>query len=97
MLLLFVLLLDGAIETGEVAQVDHLLPGILLTAVASGPACTAYRLLLDRSGGTVDRFGSMPIARSAVLSRTCRPGRGRGSCGGSPVTSRRVDDASGCA
>lgn len=67
MLLLFVFLLGGAIETGAGAYVDYLLPGVLLIAIASGVAYTAYRLFLDLSGGLVDRFGSMPIARSAVL------------------------------
>ncbi len=67
MLLLFVFVLGGAIETGAGAYVDYLLPGVLLIAIASGVAYTAYRLFLDLSGGLVDRFGSMPIARSAVL------------------------------
>ena len=67
MLLLFVFVLGGAIDTGGVAYVDYLLPGILLITIASGVAYTAYRLFLDLSGGIVDRFRSMPIARSAVL------------------------------
>ncbi len=67
MLLLFVFVLGGAIRTGAGAYVDYLLPGVLLIAIASGVAYTAYRLFLDLSGGLVDRFGSMPIARSAVL------------------------------
>lgn len=42
-------------------------PGILLITVASGIAYTAYRLFLDVQGGIVERFRSMPIARSSVL------------------------------
>ena len=68
MMLLFVYVLGGAIETGgEGSYVNYLLPGILLITIASGIAYTAYRLFLDMEGGIFERFQSMPIARSAVL------------------------------
>ncbi|HEX3931224.1 MAG TPA: ABC transporter permease [Nocardioides sp.] len=68
MLLLFVYVFGGAIHTGGGGKyVDYLLPGILLITVASGVSYTAYRLFTDVSGGIVERFQSMPIARSAVL------------------------------
>jgi ABC-2 type transport system permease protein len=66
-LLLFTFVLGGAIDVGDAAYVDYLLPGILLITVASGVAYTSYRLFLDLQGGIVERFQSMPIARSAVL------------------------------
>lgn len=67
MMLLFVFVFGGAIDTGGTAYVDYLLPGILLITVASGIAYTAYRLFLDMKGGIVDRFRSMPIAATSVL------------------------------
>jgi ABC-2 type transport system permease protein len=68
MMLLFVYVLGGAIETGsDEPYVTYLLPGILLMTVASGVAYTSYRLFLDLQGGIVERFQSMPIGRSAVL------------------------------
>jgi ABC-2 type transport system permease protein len=67
MLLLFVYVLGGAIDTGGVKYVNYLLPGILLITVASGIAYTAYRLFTDVSGGIFERLQSLPIARSAVL------------------------------
>jgi ABC-2 type transport system permease protein len=68
MMLLFVYVFGGAIETGgEGRYVDYLLPGILLITIASGIAYTAYRLFLDMRDGIFERFQSMPIARSAVL------------------------------
>ncbi|WP_277955893.1 ABC transporter permease [Agromyces atrinae] len=68
LLLLFVFVLGGAIDTGAgVSYVDYLLPGILLITIASGVAYTSYRLFLDLQGGIVERFQSMPIARSSVL------------------------------
>ena len=67
MLLLFVYVFGGAINTGGVKYVNYLLPGILLITVASGVAYTALRLFTDVSGGIFERFQSMPIARSALL------------------------------
>ncbi|AIQ46560.1 ABC transporter permease [Paenibacillus sp. FSL R7-0273] len=67
MMLLFVYVFGGAIETGAANYVNYLLPGILLMAIASGVAYVAYRLFLDKQRGIIERFNSMPIARSAVL------------------------------
>ena len=67
MLVLFVYVLGGSIDTGGGRYVDYLLPGILLVTVASGVSYTAFRLFTDVSGGIVQRFRSMPISRSAVL------------------------------
>ncbi|GAA4586011.1 multidrug efflux ABC transporter permease LieB [Planotetraspora phitsanulokensis] len=67
MMLLFVYVLGGAIDTGSVSYVNYLLPGILLITIASGIAYTALRLFLDMKGGIFERFQSMPIARSSVL------------------------------
>ncbi|MDH2428843.1 ABC transporter permease [Sphaerisporangium sp. TRM90804] len=67
MLLLFVYVFGGAINTGSVSYVNYLLPGILLITVASGIAYTAFRLFQDMQSGIFERFQSMPIARSSVL------------------------------
>lgn len=69
MMLLFVYVFGGAIKasTGTASYVDYLLPGILLMAIASGVAYTALRLFDDLQSGLFERFGSMPIARAAVL------------------------------
>ncbi|HEX5090190.1 MAG TPA: ABC transporter permease [Nocardioides sp.] len=67
MLLLFVYVFGGAIDTGSGSYVDYLLPGILLITIASGISYTAFRLFLDLQGGIFERFESLPIARSSVL------------------------------
>ena len=68
MMLLFVYVFGGAIDTGsDESYVTYMLPGILLITIASGIAYTAYRLFLDLQGGIFERFQSMPIARSSVL------------------------------
>ena len=66
-MLLFVYVFGGAIQTGTDNYVNYLLPGILLIAIASGIAYTAFRLFMDMQRGIFERFHSMPIARSTVL------------------------------
>lgn len=68
LMLLFVYVLGGAINTGSrESYINYMLPGILLITIASGVAYTAYRLFLDMQGGIFECFQSMPIARSSVL------------------------------
>jgi len=67
LMLLFVYVFGGAIRSGAEHYVNYLLPGILLIAIASGIAYTAYRLFQDVQKGIFERFHSMPISHSAVL------------------------------
>jgi ABC-2 type transport system permease protein len=66
-MLLFVYVLGGAIDTGSTSYVTYLLPGILLITIASSISYTAFRLFMDMKSGILERFQSMPIARSSVL------------------------------
>jgi len=67
MMLLFVYVFGGAIETGTENYVNYLLPGILLMSIASGVAYTSLRLFTDVKSGLMARFHTMPIKRSSVL------------------------------
>ncbi|HEX6684968.1 MAG TPA: ABC transporter permease [Candidatus Limnocylindrales bacterium] len=67
MMLLFVYVFGGAINSGADTYVNYLLPGILLITIASGISYTAFRLFGDMKSGIFERFQSMPIARSSVL------------------------------
>lgn len=67
MMLMFVYVFGGAIDTGSVSYVNYMLPGILLMTIASGVSYTAFRLFTDVKSGIFERFQSMPIARSGVL------------------------------
>lgn len=66
-MLLFVFVFGGAIDTGSESAVTFMLPGILLITVASGVSYTAFRLFQDVQSGIFERFQSMPIARSSML------------------------------
>ncbi|MBO9728672.1 MAG: ABC transporter permease [Chitinophaga sp.] len=67
LMLLFVYVLGGAIQSGADNYVNYLLPGIMLMAIANSMGYTSYRLFLDMQRGIFERFHSMPIARSAAL------------------------------
>lgn len=71
MMLLFVYVFGGAIDTGAgvgaPGYVTYLLPGLLLITVATGVTYTAVRMFQDRKSGILERFRSMPLHRSAVL------------------------------
>lgn len=64
---LFVYVFGGAIQTPSGNYVDYLLPGILILAVLIGAVQTGVGLSDDMKKGLIDRFRSMPMARSAVL------------------------------
>jgi ABC transporter DrrB family efflux protein len=65
--LLFRYVFGGAIDTGGVSYVDFLMPGIIVQTSIFGALTTGLGLTEDMKAGVVDRFRSLPIARSAVL------------------------------
>jgi len=68
--LLFVYVFGGAVSGSlpeGVKYVDFLLPGIMVQSVTFRATQTAIGLAEDLERGVVDRFRSMPMARSAVL------------------------------
>jgi ABC-2 type transport system permease protein len=67
LMLLFVYVFGGAIDSGSGQYVNYLLPGILLITIVMGISYTAFRLFTDVTSGVFERFQSMPIARSSVL------------------------------
>jgi ABC-2 type transport system permease protein len=66
-MLLFVYLFGGAIETGTSSYVTYFLPGALLLCVGYGAALTAVSVSQDMKGGIVDRFRSMNVSGAALL------------------------------
>ncbi len=73
-LLLFVYVLGGTlgaglggVSGGRAEYVEYLVPGILLITVASGSTGTAISVAMDMTEGIIDRFRTMAISRTAVL------------------------------
>jgi ABC transporter DrrB family efflux protein len=65
--LLFVYVFGGAINVPNTTYVQFLLPGIFVQTVAFGGAATGIGMADDLQKGLVDRFRSLPMARSALL------------------------------
>ncbi len=66
-LLLFNYVFGGAIKIPGISYISYLLPGILVQTVLFGSMQTGIGLAEDMSKGIIDRFRSLPMARSAVL------------------------------
>jgi ABC-2 type transport system permease protein/oleandomycin transport system permease protein len=65
---LFVYVFGGAIKTpGFSDYTDFLMPGIIVQTMSFGGSVTALGLADDLKKGLIDRFRSLPMARSAVL------------------------------
>jgi ABC-2 type transport system permease protein len=66
LMLVFVFLFGGAIDTGT-PYVNYVLPAVILLAASLGAATTAVSVSADIKGGVVDRLRSMPIISWSFL------------------------------
>jgi ABC transporter DrrB family efflux protein len=65
--LLFVYVFGGAIKTPGFSYKDFLIPGVAVQSMVFGGFVTALGLADDLKKGLMDRFRSLPMSRSAVL------------------------------
>jgi len=65
--LMFRYVFGGAIQVPGIPYVDFLMPGIFVQTVVFGSMGTAIGLATDLKLGLIERFRSLPMARSAVL------------------------------
>jgi len=65
--LLFRYVFGGAIQVPGGNYVNYLMPGIFVQTVAFGGVTTAIGLTQDLTRGIIDRFHSLPMSSSAVL------------------------------
>ena len=66
-LLLFVYVFGGAISGSTRGYLQFVLPGLLVQGIGFGTTQTAVGLNADFQSGLIDRFRSLPMARSAVM------------------------------
>lgn len=66
LMLLFVYLFGGAIETGT-EYVTYVVPGVIMLCAAFGASTTAVSVSQDITGGIIDRFRSMDVGGVAFL------------------------------
>ena len=73
LLLLFVYVFGGQLgaglgaHLGRGAYLDYVVPGLLLITAASVVQGTSIMVAMDMTGGIIDRFRTMAIARASVL------------------------------
>jgi ABC-2 type transport system permease protein len=67
-MLLFVYLFGGAINTGTTEYVTYAVPGVLLMCASYGASMTAVTVASDLQEGIVDRFRSIDIGGRLLLS-----------------------------
>ena len=67
LMLMFVYLFGGAIETGT-EYVTYVVPGVLVLCAGFGSSTTAVSVTTDMTNGVMDRFRSMDVSGAAVLS-----------------------------
>ncbi len=65
--LMFRYVFGGAIHIPGISYVDYLMPGIFVQTVVFGSMGSAIGLASDLKSGLLERFRSLPMARSAVL------------------------------
>jgi ABC-2 type transport system permease protein len=66
LMLMFVYLFGGAIETGG-HYVTYVVPGVILLCAGFGSATTAVGVSQDMTSGIIDRFRSMDVGGAALL------------------------------
>lgn len=66
-MLLFRFVFGGAIDTGPTSYVNFLVAGILVQSAAFGATTTAIGVATDLQRGIIDRFKSLPMMSSSVL------------------------------
>jgi len=66
-MVLFGLVFGNIMDVGAYSYIDFIVPGVILQTVAQGATASAIGVNNDMMKGIIDRFRSMPIAESSVL------------------------------
>ena len=67
-MVLFGFVFGGIVDLGEINYINFIVPGMIVYCIANAAQATSLGLHTDLSTGIVDRFRSMSIAKSAILS-----------------------------
>jgi len=68
MMVLFGYVFGGIVDLGDINYINFIVPGIIIQCVTNASSATALGIHIDMSTGIIDRFRSMAIAKSAVIS-----------------------------
>ena len=67
LMIIFVYVFGGAMDVGGISVVNFIVPGLILQCIGQCAQTTAVGANNDVSKGVMDRFRTMPIAKSSVL------------------------------
>ena len=67
MMTLFGFVFGGITDLGDINYLDFIVPALILQCVANASSTTGMGVYQDLSTGIIDRFRTMPIAKSAFL------------------------------
>ncbi|MFJ8133673.1 ABC transporter permease [Streptomyces hydrogenans] len=67
LMLVFVYLFGGAIDTGDTRYVTYVVPGVIVLCAGFGAAGTALSVSEDMRGGTVDRLRTLDVSAVPFL------------------------------
>lgn len=68
MMVLFVYVLGGAMNVGDLSYVNYIVPGVILQCIGQCASTTAISVSNDMKSGIIDRFCTMPINKTSILS-----------------------------
>ena len=68
MMYLFGELFGGMVSIENFNYIDFIVPGIILQSLAQASQYSAINVAADTSKGIIDRFRSMPVSKSSVIS-----------------------------
>ena len=66
-MVLFGYVFGGSINTGKISYINFLVAGILVQMAAFGATTTSLSVATDLKRGIIDRFKSLPMVSSAVM------------------------------
>jgi ABC-2 type transport system permease protein len=66
-MLMFAFVFGGAMDTGATSYIEFVAPGVILTCAGYGASSTGVGVATDLHSGLMDRFRTMPIHASTVV------------------------------
>ena len=67
LMIIFIYVFGGAMNVGDISVINFIVPGIILQTVGQNMPSVAVKVNNDVRKGVVDRFRTMPIAKSSIL------------------------------
>jgi len=68
LMVLFGFVFGGIVDLGDINYINFIVPGIIIQCITNASTATALGIHSDMSTGIIDRFRSMAISKSAVIS-----------------------------